>query len=223
MNTSSTLTFSIGIDLGQRQDPAAIAIVQCRQDSIEDFDHVNWRPTAAPQPPVYAVRRLERVPLGTPYTHVADRIAALDRHPALRGRSTFIVDATGLGAPVVDMLRARRLDSPILPVILTSGQSTHYDGGAWYVPKLDLLANLQLLFEHRRLLIVRRTPYSGDLVKELTDIRARRHAGGYLRIGADAAGQHDDLALAVALAVWPTHKPRTPAPGKVGPVPHRLL
>ena len=34
-------SFSIGVDLGQRRDPSAIAIVERRQASVSGFDYVN--------------------------------------------------------------------------------------------------------------------------------------------------------------------------------------
>jgi len=70
------------------------------------------------------------------------------------------------------------------------------------VPKLDLLSRLQGLLEQKWLRISRGVRESGTLVRELTDMRSTRRASGRLRVGADGAGQHDDLALAVALAVW---------------------
>lgn len=43
---------------------------------------------------------------------------------------------------------------------------------------------------------------SGTLVRELIDIRSAHRPTGRLKIGAQGAEAHDDLALAVALAVW---------------------
>jgi hypothetical protein len=50
-------------------------------------------------------------------------------HPLLAGRSRLVADATGVGAPVVDLLRASRLDCPLTPVtITTSGVRLHSRG-----------------------------------------------------------------------------------------------
>ena len=40
------------------------------------------------------------------------------------------------------------------------------------------------------------------LVRELTDIRLNPRAGGHVGMGAEGYGEHDDLAMAVALACW---------------------
>ena len=215
--------FFLGIDLGKRRDHTAIAIVERRQTIDRGFDHIAWRHTAVPRPDEWLVRRLERLPLGTSYTAIADHVAELDRHPALRGQSTLVVDATGVGAPVVDMLRGYPLKSRLLPIVLTGGQSGGPIEGAWSVPKVDLLARLQVLFEQKRLRVIKTLPLAKALIDELADVRSRRQSGGQLRIGADAAGQHDDLVMAVALAVWPGAKPAPPRAGRIGWVNERLL
>jgi hypothetical protein len=46
---------------------------------------------------------MERVPLGTPYPVLADRIAAVARAAG----ATIAVDSTGIGRAVVDLLRER--------------------------------------------------------------------------------------------------------------------
>ncbi len=85
------------------------------------FDHLRWMPPAQPLPDEWLVRRLERAPLGTPYTKIVERMAELTEHPKLRGNCRLVVDATGLGAPVVDMLLAARLECDVIPVVLTGG------------------------------------------------------------------------------------------------------
>jgi hypothetical protein len=42
------------------------------------------------------------------------------------------------------------------------------------------------------------------------DLRMTRRASGYMGIGADGAGEHDDLAIALALAVWKGAKMEMP-------------
>ena len=54
--------FSIGVDLGQRRDYSAIAVVERLNAAAGPFDYVRW---AAPQPPPpaeWVVRHLERMP-----------------------------------------------------------------------------------------------------------------------------------------------------------------
>src|SRR6266481_650140 len=65
---------------------------------------------------------LERMRLGTPYPAVVDRVREVAPRPALFGRCELAMDATGLGMPVLDMLRAANLGCRIVPVLLTGGE-----------------------------------------------------------------------------------------------------
>jgi hypothetical protein len=208
--------FSIGVDLGQRQDYSAVAVVERTEHRIYRTDYLHWMGREEAAPDEWVVRHLERMPLGTAYTAVTARVVELAQHRALAGNCRLVVDATGVGMPVVDMLRASRPGCEIAAVLITGGQGERFDGKVWHVPKLDLLARLQGLLEQKRLRISRRMRESGTLVRELTDMRSTRRASGRLRVGADGSGEHDDLALAVALAVWMGRK------GKVGEQRRRL-
>lgn len=209
--------FSIGVDLGQRRDFTAVAVVERVERTVQSFDHVHWMGREEAMPDEWVVRHLERMALGTPYTAVTARVVELARHQAMRGDCRLVVDATGVGMPVVDMLRAARPGCEIAAVLITGGQGERFDGKVWHVPKLDLLARLQGLLELKRLRIARRMRESGTLVRELLDMRSTRGTSGRLKVGADGAGEHDDLALAVALGVWVGRR------GKVGEQRRRLL
>ena len=49
---------------------------------------------------------VERMPLGMTYPRVVARVCEVIERPELRGRCELVVDATGVGAPVVEMLVA---------------------------------------------------------------------------------------------------------------------
>jgi hypothetical protein len=69
------------------------------------------------------------------------------------------------------------------------------------------MARLQSLLELKHLLIPRRLRESRALTRELLDITTTRGRSGAIKAGANGAGQHDDLAMAVAPAVWPKQRP----------------
>jgi len=183
----------VGLDLGQKRDHSAIAVVEREESPMA------WMGSSVRG---MRVRQLERIPLGTPYTQVVERVAQIVQHPLLAGRSRLVADATGVGAPVVDLLKARRLGCPLTAVTITSGDSAHSIGEHWHVPKRDLLTGLLVMLEAGELKIPLQLAEAGTLVRELSQVEMRHKAGGALRMGADGAGEHDDLVIAVALACW---------------------
>jgi hypothetical protein len=185
--------FYIGIDLGQRRDHTAIAVVERMNRYMgyqsEEFDHMR-------------VRYLERVALGTSYPAVVERVRAVARQVSNEGQFGLIVDATGVGAPVVDLLRAARFSCEITAVMITGGEKASQTAGGWNVPKTDLIAGVQVLLEKGQLRIATALRDVGALVKELTDMRVVLRGTGSVGLGADGEGQHDDLVIALALACW---------------------
>jgi hypothetical protein len=171
----------IGLDLGQRHDNSAIAIVQRVGEAV-------W------------VRFLERIALGTPYPAVVERMAQIVSR--LR-KCAVIVDATGVGGPVIDSLRRAGLGCEITAVTITGGQNESRAGANYCVPKQDLIAGLQLALERGELRVSRNLREGGALAREMLSVRVKAGlAAGRVRVGADAYGEHDDLVIALALACW---------------------
>jgi hypothetical protein len=193
--------FFAGLDLGQRRDHTAIAVVERRETrgayGTPEFESL-------------AVRHLERVPLGTPYPRVVERVREILGHEELQGRCSLAVDGTGVGGPVVEMLRAARLGCEICSVTITGGARERKDGDrggeAWSVPKRDLMAGVQVLLERGELRIARKLKEAGPLTRELLDVKYRQIESGRVRMGAEGCGEHDDLVIALALACWRAKK-----------------
>ena len=199
-----------GLDLGQRKDPAALAILQRLHRNTGVINPVSrefvWEL-------VFQLRHVERFRLGTPYIQIVDKLYHLIRdvglgtHPLFipagwplqRGHTqnplrTLVVDASGVGAPVVELLRRDIKDCTIVPITITSGETAHPDpqggGGAYCVPRRDLISALRLLLELDHLKIAKDINNRKELIEELTNLTDRPTA------------HHDDLAMAAALATW---------------------
>ena len=99
----------LGLDLGQRQDPSAVAIVERAPRVTPTMNYMTWQVSQETEPAPMVVRYLERMPLGTEYGDVVKRVAQLVAQPALQGKKTLAVDATGVGMPVVETLLGRRM------------------------------------------------------------------------------------------------------------------
>jgi hypothetical protein len=112
------------------------------------------------------------------------------------------VDATGVGAPVVDLLKAARPGCRIVPVTITGGDQEGSDGTLYRVPKRDLVTGLQVVIEQRRLEIAKRSRSARELMAELAEMKQTVTGFGRTKFEADGSRAHDDLVLALALAWW---------------------
>jgi len=201
-------SYLVGLDLGQAADYSAFAVLER---------------TLAPNPkgPAgrlahYACRMLERFQIGTPYTAVCDRMVTLFGKAPLQ-RSTLVVDATGVGRPVVDMLRRAKINATLVPVTITAGQSaTPNDAGGWNVPKRDLAVTVQVLLQGKWLVVSKGMPEAATLRKELQSFKVKVNINTATEsFESYRERDHDDLVLAVAIAAWRAE--RCP-PGTNGPL-----
>lgn len=185
-----TVHFYIGVDLGQSADFTAISIIE----QVEDL---------------YKLRHLERLPLGTSYIQVVERIKKMQAADSLKGKSTLIVDATGVGAPVIDMMRGSGL-WPIA-ITITGGDTAHKEGNNYRVPKRDLISNMQVLFQNGGLKIAEGLSHASIFVQELLNFKVKINVKtAHDSYEAWREGVHDDLVLSVSLACWYPKNERQP-------------
>jgi hypothetical protein len=208
------MTFFLGLDLGQAQDPTAIAVLERHEPppTVPEPDPFAYSPrgvrvwgpdlsSKAAQPqPTYHCRHLERVKLGTPYPAIAAHVKGLLNILPLKNRTTLVVDATGVGRPVVDMLRQQKL-APVA-ITITGGDAVTYDRG-WRVPKRDLVASVAVLLQSERLHFAEQLPLVPLLVSELLAFRVKIDPlTAHDSYGSWREGSHDDMVLALAVAAW---------------------
>ncbi len=188
--------FIIGLDLGQKQDYTAVAVVERVEQRNDHEDR-----------PLLNLRHLERYALGTPYGEQMDRVAQLAKNLQRRinlvrpPQPELIVDATGVGVGVVEMLKERGLK--YRAVSITGGTAENHSKGAYHVPKRNLVSRAVAPFEGRRLKIARGMRLVPELVKELENFKVKVN----VRTAHDSyeawrESDHDDLVLALALACW---------------------
>jgi hypothetical protein len=199
--------FYMGVDLGQAHDYTAITIVE--QHVHDDGERMRRS---------YQAGHIERVPLGTSYpdqvARIKERLTELRGSPLRLNGQTFyeadvklIVDATGVGRPVVDMLRQNGLKPT--PVIITGADTETSSDGFYRVPKRNLVSIGQVLLQTGRLKIHKSLPLATELTKELLAFKVEIKKNGHDTYGNDwRENPHDDLVLAMLLAVyWPERFP----------------
>jgi hypothetical protein len=190
--------FFTGLDLGQSKDYTAIAVAE-RVEVEGPWDPARY---TRPLTPVLNVRYLQRIQLGTPYPDIIDQVVAVTRIPELAGFTQLAVDATGVGRPIVDMLRRSGLKCAMLPAIITGGDCQSFSGGYYRLPKRDLITRVIAALQRKTLRFAAFLPFADDLTREMVDMEVRVTSFGTEQFGAWREGAHDDLIFAVALACW---------------------
>jgi hypothetical protein len=132
----------------------------------------------------------------------------LTRPPLPWGEALTVIDATGVGAAVVEMVRAEmartRLRGAYLAVTITGGQgdARTVEQGRWNVPKRTLVSVLAAVLQGRRLRVSQQQREAGELIRELQDFSIKVTDSAHETFESLRERDHDDLVLALALAVW---------------------
>ena len=174
--------------------------------------------TEAPEvAPFYAVRFLERQELGTAYPAVASRLAGIVgklERDLPDARLSLVMDSTGVGLPVVEMVRDALKGSRcrVTGAVLTGSERMDGSVGRREIRlgKLHLVSTLQALLQQARIGLPR-TAEAGHLAKELLDFDLRVNENTNLINGAFRTGAHDDLVVALGLSLL-----EKPGAGEVG-------
>ena len=213
--------FILGVDLAQSQDYTALTILE--RTSYDTGKAVKGIPNPTvwrngrliaggghQMHPIYEhhyqAQYLERLPIGTSYPQQVARIKQLhnELQKTTGTRPSLVADATGVGKPVVDMLRAAELRPA--SVTITGGDTVSSDGSDYRVPKRDLVSVVQVLLQSKRLKIARNLPEAQTLTSELLAFKVSISLKGHDSYGNDVGpwreNPHDDMVLAVALACW---------------------
>ncbi len=101
--------YIVGADLGQASDPSAIGVLERAIGEIGTFERTRYAPEGeevSPRKKVIfnTVRFLHRPRLGTPYPAIVKSVGLIMANlPPAAEPPSLVVDATGVGRPVVDM------------------------------------------------------------------------------------------------------------------------
>jgi len=190
--------YIVGLDLGKAQDYTAIALLETKV-AAPDF-------IAGPEA-IYHCKWLQRFKLGTSYPHIVASVRELcRREPLLTFRPRLAVDMTGVGSPIVDLLRQAELNADLVPILIHGGDNVVRENGTWRVPKRELVAVVQVALQSARLKIARDLPEVGTLTRELQTFQVSISDSGHDSYEA-RTGKHDDLVLSLAMALWLARNP----------------
>jgi hypothetical protein len=206
-----------GLDLGQVSDPSAVSILT--RDAVADEAGNPQVIDGAPQY-TFSVVHLERYPLATPYPQISSGVKSLMGRLTLRAggrRQTLVIDGTGVGRAVVDMIIEANPPADIHPVMITAvageyhrrpWHGTHGPLAFWVV-KQDLMGAALAALESGALKISDKLALAETLRNEMKNYRRCITDTGNMTSSA-RSGKHDDLLLATAIAHWVASQVRFP-------------
>lgn len=219
---------AIGVDIGQVQDPTAIALTEVAQVETGKYRFIKPVPAhidrkgqfvpAKDADPVmrseYWVRDIRRLPLGTSYPEVGSYLVKLLRNPLFKDMQVrMLIDITGVGRAIYDDIK-REIDPQLLfavtnipvpppiasvkPISFVHGEAYNRTKGT--LGKAFLVSRLQSLLQGGRV----HAPDTPEVMATLEELRVYQikiSDKGTDQYGAFKTGTHDDLATALGLSV----------------------
>jgi hypothetical protein len=103
---------TIGVHFGQEREPTAICVAEIEERNVAGWyeDH-------------FLIRHLERLPVGAPYPAITERVTALIQRLRTQHRATTLLNlnATGIGTPLVDLIRRQPISVRVWDVYFNHG------------------------------------------------------------------------------------------------------
>jgi len=210
----------LGLDLGQSEDPSAMALILNINQTISPH---TWIDSTHPCHNTWQLTATKVFPLGTAYTALAQQIhQTIERfkqqHPATP--ITLVADATGIGRPTLEILykeltsRGGQPKARLEGIVFTAG-ATHSKAShpslpvdLFHVPKLDLIQTLLQSIESQRLRVIPNLKEQETLSAQLKSLRyANSRQTGQTTIHVDTNASNPqianaDLVMALAMATW---------------------
>jgi hypothetical protein len=196
----------VGADFARKRDFTAVSIIE----QIGTCTHIS------PENP-FRVRHCERLPLGTRYTDIEGYLRELmhdvrryaqarceELHPKVRGASlgtvTLVIDESGLGAPMFDLLEEAKLYPTGVTII--GGPEWSGNGRHYRVPLNDLITVIELAMEQRTLGFAKELEHLPALVDEFASFERRLTKAGNETYGNFRESSHDDMIFSIAIPLW---------------------
>jgi len=199
----------IGCDLGQSHDFSSTVVIEDEQ-----------LPTMQDGVCVLGPRTLTVVFAdkfrGASYVAVADYLVRLRNAVPFAGKSKLVIDGTGLGRVMSDLLNDQGIDH--LAVQFTSGQEWRRSGRYINASKTLMVENTAVLFSTGELTFAHDLPMRNELEAELASFTVQTTAAGNSVIGQSrTASGHGDAAISLIIGCFAAQylKPQTVGQAKL--------
>src|ERR1035437_6684639 len=100
--------YIVGVDLGQAADFTALCVLEKLRDVSSTIQQKGFEPPAVVTSTrnIFHLRHLQRLKLGTGYPDVVNIVSTmLKALPPAKQAPALVTDATGVGRPVIDMMK----------------------------------------------------------------------------------------------------------------------
>lgn len=184
--------FILGLDLGMLSDHSALVVLSTIDEQA---------------PRQYVARYIKRWPLMIGYETIVQNVYGLLMKSALSPRHDrcLVVDSGGPGRPVLESIdrKLEPLSMDVIGVQFTGGfEITRPTPMDYRVPKRDLVGAIQSALGGKRLKIAKGLDHAEQLKKELNTMTIKTTQAGNEKFEALTEKDHDDVAMALALALW---------------------
>jgi hypothetical protein len=192
--------FFMGVDIGQANDPSAVAVIERVRQGTGDFDVGPDKTQREKHDQKFELRHLERLPLHMEYRAQVSLIANMLDTPPLDAGCELVVDRTGIGRAIGEEFHQVGI-RPVL-VTISGGDKAHNDKGKeWSVPKVELVTRLDAALNSADLRVAADVKEAKAFREEMQAFRRHITPSGRMTFSA-REGKHDDLVLATCLALW---------------------
>lgn len=182
----------LGMDVGGSVDYTALCV--WTKQAIHDLDEHKTEEKNE-------VVHLERLSRDMSYPDQIERALEVFGHRGLRGTKRFIMDATGIGRPLVDLLVEKNI-RPI-SIIFTGGHVTNEEPNLMFtVPKIDIINAGILAVELELVHVSNELPDAITLKNEMRDYQLKIKTKTGDEVFGAAAGANDDLVIAFSMCAW---------------------
>ena len=197
----------VGLDIGRAVDHSALVVLARRWERL-NMNNIEGATITYK----YYITYMRRFTLGTEYNIVESETERIWNLPALiPTRNWMLVDQTGVGAPIVESLRRKRV--PVTGIVITGGESVHQPAGnEWHVPKSAIVTQLLRLVQGGKLRAVKGLEWAKELGEEFDSFGYKMNRDtGTLSYESIENKVHDDLIVALAMCAWYAEAKAPPA------------
>ena len=201
------MKYCLSVDLGSEKDYTALSLIK-RVEKIRDDNIPSYNSRPIREEPVIVVSelhliRMDRIQLKTPYPVIVRGIKAIVNSPNYIDNIALIVDQTGVGGVVMQLLYQAGL-API-GITIHGGNNVTTSKDNYGVPKRDLAMALLTAYQMKQVKVPPPSimPIIKDYEEELQNfIMKINKETGFDSYEAATERVHDDLVMSMAMGIY---------------------